>query len=55
MIGSMYRPPNSNDDVFTEAILKIKHNILFFANSFAATTGTNTRKATFKNIHSALL
>ena len=27
MIESMYRPPNNNDDVFTEAILKIKHKL----------------------------
>ena len=30
-------------------------NIVFFANSFAATTGTNTRNTTFKSVHSALL
>ena len=30
-------------------------DILFFANSFAATTSTNTRNATFKIVHSALL
>ena len=29
--------------------------IVFFANSFVATTGTNTRNATFKSVHSALL
>ena len=29
--------------------------IVFFANSFAATTSTNTRNATFKSVHSALL
>ena len=29
--------------------------IVFFANSFAATAGTNTRDATFKIIHSGLL
>ena len=23
----MYRPPNNNDNVFTEAILKIKHKL----------------------------
>ena len=27
MIGSMYRPPNNKDDVFTEAILKIKYKL----------------------------
>ena len=26
-IGSMYRPPNTKDDVFTDSILKIKHKI----------------------------
>ena len=30
-------------------------NIVFFTNSFVATTGTNTRNATFKIVHSALL
>ena len=29
--------------------------IVFFANSFAATAGTNTRNATFKIVHSDLL
>ena len=29
--------------------------IVFFANSFVATTSTNTRNATFKSVHSALL
>ena len=29
--------------------------IVFFTNSFAATAGTNTRNATFKIVHSALL
>ena len=28
-------------------IQRFQQNILFFANSFAATTGTNTRNATF--------
>ena len=31
------------------------YNIVFFANSFAATTSTNTRNATFTSVHSALL
>ena len=38
--------------------LKIKRvfiNIVFFANSFAATAGTNTRNTTFKIVHSDLL
>ena len=26
-IGSMYRPPNTKDDIFTDSILKIKHKI----------------------------
>ena len=30
-------------------------SIVFFANSFAATAGTNTRNATFKIVHSDLL
>ena len=30
-------------------------NIVFFANSCAATAGTNTRKTTFKIVHSGLL
>ena len=34
---------------------KSKCSILFFANSFAATTSTNTRYATFKIVHSGLL
>ena len=29
--------------------------IVFFANLFVATTGTNTRNATFTSVHSALL
>ena len=45
----------SNDSMFT-AIKTFDGTILFFARSLAATTGgTNTRNATFKIVHSALL
>ena len=45
---------------FTMHIGQIRLNInyttiVFFANLFAATTGTNTRNATFKIVHSVLL
>ena len=37
------------------AYYSFKTSIVFLTNSFAATTGTNTRNTTFKIVHSDLL
>ena len=36
-------------------VTNVDDTIVFFANSFAATAGTNTRNTTFKIVHSGLL
>ena len=45
--------PVCNSNTLDNVVHKL--SIVFFANSFAATTGTNTRNATFESVHSALL
>ena len=48
-------PPGSATEHIPNEQHKKNNCIVFFANSFAATNGTNTRNATFKSVHSALL